>query len=369
MQIEKIKRFAIESKYFDTIRIEEIIRLAVLREGIQLITNEIRLPIYGQVIPRIEIDLIGANFNKRVTVRVNQESHFLYDGEKICSMINSKNVYVKAKVCFDESRNKLGMYNFGMMRENGVRSFVFDYHTYCCYSCKFCFKENEWENRLIEGNSEKNYELNFNNCIEYIKTNANKFKNDYDIIWLCTGSILDYKLELDRNCRLASVLRSEGYTGQIYLSQVIPNEILMKSNERTDFFRKLKDAGINRFNSGIEIVDPYKRNELISGYKKNIELNDYLMVFKDAINVFGHHNVGSCLLAGIEQANDTIRGLEELARLGVVPAPTVFTPFVTKQLEIPFVLSLDDLIYTHIEFNRIIDLYNLPVFSGVFSLA
>ena len=64
-----------------------------------------------------------------------------------------------------------------------------------------------------------------------------------------------------------------------------------------------------------------------------------------------------------------MEGLEKLGKLGVVPAPTVFTPFVIKQLNIPFVLSLDELIYTHIEFNKIIEKYNLPVFSGVFSLA
>lgn len=369
MHGEKIKKFKIESRYLNIIRPEEVVRLGILREGIQLVTNEIRLPIYGQVIPRIELDLVGAYFNKRVTVRINQESHFLYDGERIQAMINDEIIHVNAKICFDESRNKVGMYNFGMMRENGARSFVFDYHTYCCYSCKFCFKENEWENYLIEGKDEKNYELNFNNCIEYVQNNSSKLKKDYDIIWLCTGSILDYKLELYRNCKIANTLRQEGYTGQIYLSQVIPNEVIIKNSVRTDFFKEIKRAGVNRFNSGIEIVNTYKRNELINGYKKNIKLEDYLMVFKDAINVFGHHNVGSCLLVGIEEANDTIGALEKLARLGVVPAPTVFTPFVTKQLQIPFVLSLDELVYTHIEFNRIINLYNLPVFSGVFSLA
>jgi hypothetical protein len=52
-----------------------------------------------------------------------------------------------------------------------------------------------------------------------------------------------------------------------------------------------------------------------------------------------------------------------------VPAPTVLTPFVSKQMAIPFMYDLDELIKTHIGFNKIIGKYDLPVFSGVFSLA
>ena len=130
-----------------------------------------------------------------------------------------------------------------MLRENGVRSFVFDYHTYCCYSCKFCFKENERENRLIEGDSYNfDYDKNFENCITYIEKNIDKFINDYDIIWLCTGSILNYEKDLERNCTIASKLRDVGYRGDIYLSQVIPREIINDKYMRMEHFNRLKDS-------------------------------------------------------------------------------------------------------------------------------
>ena len=338
----------------------------MLKDGIQLITNKIHLPIYGEVIPRIEVELYGENFQKRVTVRVNQISSFLFDGEKVYAMLNNVIYEVEAKICFDEKRNQLGMYNFGMLRENGARSFVLDYHTYCCYACKFCFKENEWENRLIECQEDSNYEQNFIKCMQYIEDNKEKFVKDYDIIWLCTGSILDYEVEKDRNCKIASKLREIGYQGDIYASQVIPKPIVKKHIERRKFLQTLKDSGISRFNSGVEIVDSSIRKEYISEYKGKIEFEDYVNMFEDAIEIFGYQRVGSCLLAGIEKSTDTLSVLEKLAKLGVVPAPTVFTPFVIKQLNIPFLLSLDELIYAHIQFNKIIEKYNLPVF---FSLA
>ena len=68
-------------------------------------------------------------------------------------------------------------------------------------------------------------------------------------------------------------------------------------------------------------------------------------------------------------SSETLFGLEKISSLGVVPAPTVLTPFVRKQMDIPFMFDLDELINLHTEFNGIIDSYNLPVFSGVFSLA
>jgi hypothetical protein len=61
--------------------------------------------------------------------------------------------------------------------------------------------------------------------------------------------------------------------------------------------------------------------------------------------------------------------LDTISELGVVPSPTVFTPFVIKQQDIPFYYDLDTLIDVHVDFYDIIDRYQLPVFSGVFSLA
>jgi hypothetical protein len=85
--------------------------------------------------------------------------------------------------------------------------------------------------------------------------------------------------------------------------------------------------------------------------------------------VFGRFGVGSCLLAGIEPSHETLYGLETIAELGVVPSPTVLTPFVVKQKAIPFMYDLDELIDVHLDFYKIIHKYDLPVFSGVFSLA
>ena len=142
---KRLKRFNVTLESFCGLAVAEVCRLGILREGVQLTTTEIRLPIYGQVIPRIELEIRDGSYEKKVTVRINQDSRFMFDGATLTAQINGDIETVPCRQYVDPDRAPTGMYNFGTMRENGLRSFVFDYHTYCCYACDFCFKENEWE--------------------------------------------------------------------------------------------------------------------------------------------------------------------------------------------------------------------------------
>jgi hypothetical protein len=251
------------------------------------------------------------------------------------------------------------MYNFGTMRENGTRSFVFDYHTFCTYSCDFCFKENEWEVLAVEGHAmnTRSYKANFEKCLQYIDEHAEDFRTRYDIVWLCTGSIKGFELELRRHCQIAEKLRSVGYKEGIYVSQVVPPEIKADRPRRKEYLQTLRNSGISRFNSGIEIVGQEFRQRYIHGFKGEYSFDDYVQIFEDAVSVFGPFNVGSCLLTGIEPADLTLRGLKVISQLGVVPAPTVFTPFVIKQQSIPFMFGLDELIRAHHEFTKMIEVH------------
>lgn len=365
----QLERSKVELANTDRVKIEEVFRLGALRDGVQLSTTDLRLPILGQVVPRIEIVISGPEFLKKITVRVNQESPFVFDGSTLAAMINGEAISVKCEQFVDDDRAPTGMYNFGLLRENGTRSFVFDYHTYCAYSCDFCFKESEWEVLSVQQAKTGNYKANYEKCLDYVEEHAEDFHSKYDIVWLCTGSITNEQLELDRHCGMARQLRTNGYTEGIYVSQVIPPSLAKDRERRLTYLRTLRDAGVSRFNSGIEIVNSEYRDRYIHGYKGTLTFDDYVAVFADAVDVFGKHNVGSCLLAGIEPAEDTLRGLETIADLGVVPSPTVFTAFVTKQQSIPFHYGLDQLIDVHVGFNEIIERFDLPVFSGVFSLA
>jgi hypothetical protein len=366
---ERAAHFDLTITGLDKVSLPELFRLGALRDGVQLTTTDIRFPLLGQVIPRIEIEISGPDYRKKITVRVNQSSPFMFDGDQLTASINEQIRVVDCVQFVDGDRAPTGMYNFGLLRENGLRSFVFDYHTYCAYSCDFCFKESEWEILAVQQTTPAGYAANFDACLTYVREHAEEFRTKYDIVWLCTGSITNENLELQRHCRLAVELRAAGYQAGIYVSQVIPPSICHDPAHRRDYLHALKEAGVSRFNSGVEIVNTDFRRRYVHGYKGTLSFDDYVTVFADAVQVFGHHQVGSCLLAGIEPAEDTLRGLETIADLGVVPSPTVLTPFVVKQQNIPFYYDLDGLIDVHVAFNKLIEKYELPVFSGVFSLA
>ncbi|WP_027556303.1 hypothetical protein [Bradyrhizobium sp. Cp5.3] len=359
--------FALKNGY--GVRIEEIFRLGALRDGIQLLTTDVRFPMLGQVIPRVEIEIHGRDYFKTITVRINPRSPFMYDGESLIASMNGEIRQIHCRQHVDPARAPAGMYNFGIMRANAARSFVFDYHVYCCYSCDFCFKENEWEVLAIQGGGSTDYKANFYTCLDYINEHGDEFNSQYDVVWLCTGSVKNEKAELDRHTTIARRLREVGYTGGIYVSQVVPQSIRSDHNKRRDYLSALKQSGISRFNTGIEIIDPAMRRKYIHGFKAEFRFEDYITIFTEAVEIFGRWGAGSCLLAGIEASDNTITGLEALAKIGVVPAPTVLTPFVIKQMDIPFCYDLDELIETHARFHEIIARYEMPVFSGVFSLA
>src|SRR6185437_3011653 len=184
-----MSRFEQKLTNLEKVRIEEVFRLGSLRDGIQLATTGIRFPILGQVVPRIEIVISGPDFLKKITVRINQSSPFIFDGTTLRAFINGQIIQTDCVQFIDDDRAPTGMYNFGLLRENGTRSFVFDYHTYCSYSCDFCFKESEWEVLAVEEIPTANYKANFEKCLQYVKSHAEDFRSKYDIVWLCTGSI------------------------------------------------------------------------------------------------------------------------------------------------------------------------------------
>lgn len=349
----------------DLIGVPDALRLMALREGVVLTTDRLRLPIFGQVVPRFELSL--NELDVRITVRVNQESPIRFDGERLLAHDSTDTEIATAASLVDASPS--GVYSFGTMRRNAPRSWVYDYHTYCCYHCDYCFKESEWNIRSYRAGRIHSYQENFDSCLSHAREHGANMNADIDIVWLCTGSIPDERRELERHCHLADALRKSGYEGEIYLSQVLSPGMLSSESECLRQMTMLHSAGVDRFNSGIEVTSSTLRQQLIRGRKRDISVDDYYRVFNTALEVFGNGKVGSCLLAGIEPAESTLATLDTLANMGVVPAPTVFTPFTTSQLPIPFIVDIDQLCELCVDFRNILSRHGFPVFSGVFSLA
>ena len=162
-------------------------------------------------------------------------------------------------------------------------------------------------------------------------------------------------------------LREVGFKNGIFVSMVIPKNILHNRKKRLETFCYFKKIGLNRFNSGIELVSSHFRKKYITGYKGLLTVEDYCNVLGDATIIFGK-NVGSCVLIGLEPHKSSREGMAMLAEKGIQLVPTIYTSFVNFQLKNKIYGSIDDFIETNLWFKGLIKKYNMEVFESIFGL-
>ena len=91
------------------------------------------------------------------------------------------------------------------------------------------------------------------------------------------------------------------------------------------WIKNLKEVGISSIMFNIELYDSKIREKLCPG-KSTIGLKQYFKAWKEAINYFGKWRVGSVLIVGIESLDSTIKGIDMLIGLGVLPIIMPFKP-------------------------------------------
>lgn len=89
--------------------------------------------------------------------------------------------------------------------------------------------------------------------------------------------------------------------------------------------QRLWDQGINGLSINMELWNAELRKKYMHG-KGALSREDYLKFIERAVEVFGHGKVRSLLMVGIEPVEDTLIGVEELARRGCDPVLSPFRP-------------------------------------------
>lgn len=99
------------------------------------------------------------------------------------------------------------------------------------------------------------------------------------------------------------------------------------------WFQRMKEAGIDTLGMHLEVVTPSVREKIIPG-KARISVEQYLIAFADAVNVFGRGQVSTFILAGLGDSADAILSMsEKLIKLGVYPFVVPFVPISNTPLE------------------------------------
>jgi radical SAM protein (TIGR04043 family) len=96
---------------------------------------------------------------------------------------------------------------------------------------------------------------------------------------------------------------------------------------------KLYETGADSAGIHIETLDEEVRRKVCPG-KARIGKTEYLQAWKEALNVFGENQVSTFILIGLgEDRDETVRGLEGLASLGVIPYIVPLRPLPGSGLE------------------------------------
>ena len=99
------------------------------------------------------------------------------------------------------------------------------------------------------------------------------------------------------------------------------------------WFKRMKDAGVDALGMHLEVVTPAVRARIMPG-KASVSVERYFTAFDKAVEVFGHGQVSTYILAGLgDSAEEILRVCEKLIAIGVYPFVVPFVPITGTPLE------------------------------------
>lgn len=99
------------------------------------------------------------------------------------------------------------------------------------------------------------------------------------------------------------------------------------------WFQRMKDAGVDTLGMHLEVIGDALRREILPG-KAEVPMSRYWSAFEAAVEVFGHGQVSTYLLAGLgDSAELLLSTSERLLAMGVYPFVVPFVPISGTPLE------------------------------------
>lgn len=121
--------------------------------------------------------------------------------------------------------------------------------------------------------------------------------------------------------------------------------------------RRLKEAGADEVKYNVETMD----RELFSRLCVGCDLDEVLEELKEAVKVFGRNRVFSNFIIGLGESDETVlKGVEELAHMGVIPILRPYSPHPLRKGEIEAERpSKERLLHLARELKKILERYGL----------
>ncbi|MDG4595145.1 MAG: radical SAM protein [Candidatus Contendobacter sp.] len=107
----------------------------------------------------------------------------------------------------------------------------------------------------------------------------------------------------------------------------VPIYAMIAAPLHNDVLYELHHAGVTELGMNIELFDRNVARELMPGKHQAIGLERYLEALALAAGIFGKYNARSIMIVGLESMESTLKGVDLLASIGVLPILSPFRPF------------------------------------------
>jgi hypothetical protein len=131
--------------------------------------------------------------------------------------------------------------------------------------------------------------------------------------------------------------------------------------EREKYIDELYQSGLDEISFNIEIVNPRIAQSIIPGKFRRFGLLHYYRMLEYAVKLFGERKVSSCIVVGLEDPISTIKGVEQLAMIGVVPKLSCFRPTAGSLLSDSRPPSADLMKFVYLQSQEIVKKYGVPL--------
>lgn len=211
-----------------------------------------------------------------------------------------------------DSNKYAGQY---LLRE-GLNTLICSVTDSCCYvydnkQCKFC---------AIGSNALKNVQESAlerkENIIKSILYALNDLQEDEKSINLTGGNSYSKDRGAAKYVDYVSAIRNKSNI-KICIELSPPSEYKSLDD--------LKRVGVDAVMMNIEIWDEKIRKIIMPG-KSIITRDEYIKMWKHAVNIFGKGNVSSVIIIGFESVSSVKAAIDEMTKIGVMPSIMPFRP-------------------------------------------
>lgn len=182
----------------------------------------------------------------------------------------------------------------------------------CSNNCKFCNAvEYKYELNSINGMEEAlKIALEQSNSKHLLISSGSVWKEDLETI----TNMYDYFTKRYSYLDIDIMMTPRGFTSYV------------DSNQYEDYIKHLKEIGVH----GLSINMELNNQEYLKKFcpeKYAIGQENYLKFLETAVKIFGKDNIRSLLIVGIEPLEETLKGVEKLAMIGVNPVLSPLFPY------------------------------------------